>query len=238
MYVINLLISDVIQICANPLSLIWREKKNFAIAMYSLYYLGLIASVWFMVCIAGERFIMIAYPVFYRNTRTMKRALLVSFSVWMMATFTIVVFLVYKVLADYRGAIFLPSFPLLMFFFLGTCRVLSKSRSVSSQRQRQIMGTLALMLFIYVLLFLPFVVSSHLFYLLELKNQTSVFNFHLVSEVLLSLNPMLDPILYVFMRRDANDILQALPCARWLKKSGVPSEPNIDSFVTDAETQV
>lgn len=238
-YVINLLISDVIQICANPFSF-WAEKEIFADTMYSLYFFGLMASVWFMVCIAAERFIMIAYPVFYRYTRTMKRALFVSFGVWMMAIFAVVGFTISDTAAKYRALVFLPSFPLLMGFFLGTWRVLLKTRSVSLQRQRQIMGTLALVLFIYVLLFLPFIVSSLLFYLLELKNQTSVFYFHLISEVLVSLNPMLDPILYVCMRQDAKDILWVLPCVRWFQKSRESSEmmPTNDTFVTDAvETQ-
>lgn len=235
-YVINLLISDVVQICANPFS--FRREKTFAEAMYTLYYFGLIASVWFMVCIAAERFVMIAYPVFYRYTRTMKTALLVSFSVWMMAAFAVVIFTVFDETADYRAEVFLPSFPLLIGFFLGTWKVLLKSRSVSSQRQQQIMGTLALMLFIYVLLFLPFVVSSLLYYLWKLKNQTSVFYFHLVSEALVSLNPMLDPVLYVFMRRDAENIVLALPCVRLLQKSREPSEMTHDTFATNAvETQ-
>ncbi|XP_076141344.1 G-protein coupled receptor 68-like [Alosa pseudoharengus] len=216
-YVINLLISDMVQISANPISLM---KKD----VYLLYYLSLMASVWFMVCIAAERYIMIAYPVFYRNMQTIKRALRVSVAVWVGATIALIIFEVVEGADDYRGVVFLLPFPLLTVFLLGSWRVLSKSRSVSPEQHRQVMGTLVLVLCIYVLLFLPFIVSSYLYFELKLKNQASVFYFHLFSEVLMSLNPMLDPILYVFMRRDAKDILWAFPCFHQFQKCRKPLE--------------
>lgn len=239
-YAINLLVSDVVQICGNALSTVWlKDGGKLSDALYNFYLFGLMASVWFMVCIAAERYIMIAYPVFFRNIQTVKRAFLVSFTVWMATGITMVIIMVDDTADTYRALTFLLPFPLLTGLFLGSWRVLSKSHSVSPRKRKQVLGTLALVLCIYMLFFLPYVVID--FILLKRKRTSTVRYLHLFSEVIIALNPVLDPVLYVFMRKDAKDILRAFPCFRQVRKCREQSDTPYtnDTAVMDAaETPV
>ncbi|KAL7383884.1 hypothetical protein ABVT39_019927 [Epinephelus coioides] len=75
-YVINLLISDLIQLCC---TIVWLEKpedwKKYNI--FYIYFFGVMASACFMVCIALERFLVIVFPLWYRFRRTIKTSVLV-----------------------------------------------------------------------------------------------------------------------------------------------------------------
>ncbi|XP_076141334.1 uncharacterized protein LOC143123959 [Alosa pseudoharengus] len=294
-YVINLLISDVVLICTKPIVFSIQPSGLTFELLHFVHSVGMLASIVFMVCIAGERYVMIAHPLWYRFQNTITKSLLCSLTVWMATVvaeggFVVALFMSILIL-------YLFPYPFVIFFFVGTGRALSKSISVSPREQRRIMGTLALVLFIYTVLFLPtivvhlvlsncpwlfkdatlqplaimsdcllslnpvvdpilyvfmtkkklpgsswdrggssqnlFHISSHLYFELKLKNQASVFYFHLFSEVLMSLNPMLDPILYVFMRRDAKDILWAFPCFRQFQKCRKPLETQPTSDTAD-----
>ena len=219
-YVINLLISDVLQICTKPIALsIPPSGVTYELVVFT-YSSSLMACVGFMVCIAGERYVMIAHPLWYRCHRTITKSLLCSFTVWMTAfviiggiTLASAAFVVdiHRVALCLCIINLLP-YPFVMLFFVGTWRALSKSKSVSSREQRRIMGTLALVLFIYTALFLPYIVLMQMFQIFPELMKEGVFQrFAVMSSTLLSLNPMVDPILYVFMRK--KDLL-VLPCRR------------------------
>ncbi|KAL2083387.1 hypothetical protein ACEWY4_021160 [Coilia grayii] len=228
-YVINLLVSDVAQLSGNALSTI-----NGLGMMYALYYVGLIASAWFMLCIAAERYIMIAYPVFYRNHRTIKKACLVSATVWVAAIVAVVMFSEIEMVDNYRTVPFMLPFPFLVFFLFRTWRVLSKIRSLSPRKQRQVLGTLALVLCIYMLFFLPYIVID---LIIQHKEKTWFTRYlHLFSEVFLSLNPLLDTVLYVFMRKDAKDIFRAFPCLSRVQKCRelLETHPTDDTAVMES----
>ncbi|XP_039640655.1 mas-related G-protein coupled receptor member A6-like [Perca fluviatilis] len=69
-YVINLLISDLIQFCCMIVR-VAKPMDTYNIGRL-IYFSSLMASVCFMVCIALERYLVIACPLWYRFRRTIK----------------------------------------------------------------------------------------------------------------------------------------------------------------------
>ncbi|KAM6960364.1 proteinase-activated receptor 2-like [Tautogolabrus adspersus] len=155
-YVINLLISDLIQLCcliALEIKGFWTEGIDFYI-----YHCGLVTSICFMVCVSLERYLVIAHPLWYRFKRTIKISVVVSVVVWLIPpayTLIVVPWVPYYVTNIIFAIFLLVPFPLFIFFLVGTLRALSASVSVPSEEKRRIVGILVLVLLIYTLLFLP-----------------------------------------------------------------------------------
>ncbi|GLD69686.1 G-protein coupled receptor 4-like protein [Lates japonicus] len=86
-YVINLLISDLIQICCLMIWVVlwlanfWEDNMVRCVSSL-LYYGAVLASAGFMVCIALERYLVVAWPLWYRFRRSIKSSVLVSIIVW------------------------------------------------------------------------------------------------------------------------------------------------------------
>ncbi|KAL7384038.1 hypothetical protein ABVT39_023183 [Epinephelus coioides] len=83
-YVINLLITDLIQLCC---FITWVLPEDWLLPwtdeiLYIVYFHCLVASIGFMVCIALERYLVIACPLWYRFRRTIKVSVLVCVVVW------------------------------------------------------------------------------------------------------------------------------------------------------------
>ncbi|KAM6997177.1 G-protein coupled receptor 4-like [Tautogolabrus adspersus] len=156
-YVINLLISDLIQFCC----MIIQETKHGSqlyqtcIIVSNIYSCVLLTSVFFMVCISLERYLVIAHPLWYRFKRTIKISVVVSVVVWLIPPVFILTFhWARRILFIF----FIIPFPLFIFFLVGTLRALSASVSVPSEEKRRIVGILVLVLLIYTLLFLPYII--------------------------------------------------------------------------------
>ncbi|KAG8000326.1 G-protein coupled receptor 4, partial [Nibea albiflora] len=115
-YVINLLISDLIQFCCFIIWLTPSEDINKGIA-FIIYRFSVMASVGFMVCVALERYLLIAWPLWYRFRRTIKTSVVVCVVVWIfplvcvltLSQVSVIIFKVY----------FLFLLPLLLFFLGG-----------------------------------------------------------------------------------------------------------------------
>ncbi|XP_044229395.1 ovarian cancer G-protein coupled receptor 1-like [Thunnus albacares] len=217
-YIINLLISDIIQLCYMIVLVAEPEKsqKIYQVFSYYVYCFGVVTSVGFMVCVALERYLVIAWPLWYRFRRTIKISLVVCVVVW---TLPLVYVLVLHFWVDNRVINTIP-FPLLIFFLGGTLKSLSAAISVSSDEKRRIVGMLVLVLLIYTLLFLPTIIM----FLTEEARDNSKFNKLIV--MLLKFSPLADLILYVFIRKGAIDkLLASLCCCR------MDSDDNIGSSV-------
>ncbi|KAL7389025.1 hypothetical protein ABVT39_025033 [Epinephelus coioides] len=155
-YVINLLISDLIQFCCMIAEMVQPEDR----VVLFIYGYSVFASVGFMVCIAMERYLVIVFPLWYRFRRTIKTSVMVCVVVWVLP---LICTLPARISNSVAGVIILPIFlflplPLLIFFMGGTLRALSASISVPSDEKRRITGMLVLVLLIYILLFLPFII--------------------------------------------------------------------------------
>ncbi|XP_071389806.1 G-protein coupled receptor 4-like [Centroberyx affinis] len=211
-YVINLLVSNLIQLCC----LVVREAApwgniNFVFS-YHIYYIGITASVSFMVCVSLERYLVIACPLWYRFRRTIKFSLVVSLMVWAFSiVHLIVTYFVMWRLSGLGESIFLSislllPFPLLIFFLAGTLKALSASISVPPEEKRRIVGVLVLVLLNYTLLFLPTII-----WFLAAATHSIIFDRNLCL-IFVQFSPLVDLVLYVFMRKGAVDKLLACLC--------------------------
>ncbi|XP_071756904.2 G-protein coupled receptor 4-like [Centroberyx gerrardi] len=207
-YVINLLVSDLIQMCCLAIAVTLHSGYIIGVSM-DIYEIGLMASVGFMVCVALERYLVIACPLWYRFRRNIKISLVVSVMVW---AFPFILFFLTYLLFDFMDPSILLSislllpFPLLIFFLAGTLKALSASISVPPEEKWRIVGVLVLVLLNYTLLFLPTII-----WFLAAATHSIIFDRNLCL-ALIQFSPLVDLVLYVFMRKGAVDKLLACLC--------------------------
>ncbi|XP_053189554.1 G-protein coupled receptor 4-like [Scomber japonicus] len=200
-YVINLLISDFIQLCCMAI-LLGKPKLVLFFITVSIYSIGLMASVGFMVCISLERYLLIAWPLWYRFRRTVKVSVVVCVVVWVLAL--VLTFLTIFIGPKPIAVFFLLPFPVLIFSVVGIFKGLSAAISVSSEEKRRIVGATILVLLNYTLMFLPFLIWSITPHVIMTNPFTFIF-----------FNPLGDLVLYIFMRKGAIDkILASVCCCR------------------------
>ncbi|XP_073337570.1 uncharacterized protein [Pagrus major] len=202
-YVISLLISDLIQLCC-MIPMVTGRAVMFMIVIH-IYWSSLMVSVCFMLCVALERYLVIACPLWYRFRHTIKFSVVLCVVVWVLSP---VSFFTLLALGGVNssviiGALLFFPLPLFIFFLGGTLKALSASR-VPSDEKRRIVGILVLVLLIYTLLFLPAIIR----FMAEKKIHHLVY----VSYVFLWLSPLADLFLYVFMRKGTIDKLLASVC--------------------------
>ncbi|XP_034538254.1 G-protein coupled receptor 4-like [Notolabrus celidotus] len=214
-YVINLLISDIIQLCC-MIALVSNHRT--LMAKY-VYYCGVLSSVGFMVCISLERYLVIVHPLWYRFKRTIKISVAVCAVVWASPVCFLIVFswVTYKVTLIVLLIILIIPFPLFIFFLVRTLRALSSSASVRSDEKRRIVGTLVVVLLIYTLLFLPIIIK----FLLEATGFYSSM-FHYTSGIFVRLSSLADLLLYIFIRKQTmGNCLASVCCC--IKESNDPT---------------
>ncbi|XP_044229230.1 ovarian cancer G-protein coupled receptor 1-like, partial [Thunnus albacares] len=209
-FIINLLISDIFQFCYMIVG-VAKPEDLIVVIFLIIYCFGLMVSVGFMVCIALERYLIIAWPLWYRVRRTIKSSLVICVVVWILPLVHVLILYVLFGTSFIIFAVFLLiPFPLLIFFLGGTLKALSAAISVSSDEKRRIVGMLVLVLLIYTLLFLPTII---MFILAEEARDNDTFTSLIV--ILLRFSPLADLILYFFMRKGVIDkLLASLCCCR------------------------
>ncbi|XP_061601146.1 ovarian cancer G-protein coupled receptor 1-like [Cololabis saira] len=205
-YIINLLISDLIQLCCTT-----AEKstgKLHYINMHTYYY-SVLVSVGFMVCVSFERYLVIAQPVWYRFRRNIKIPVVVCVVVWTLPLiYLIPVYfqLDFQVEATIFAVYLLLPLPLFVLSLVGTLRALSLARRVPADEKRRIVAILVVVLLIYIVLFLP----TTIWFLRE-ELRKNILYFHL-THTFLAISPLADCTLYIFIRKSAIDELLASLC--------------------------
>uniref|UniRef100_A0A3B3HUV2 G-protein coupled receptors family 1 profile domain-containing protein n=1 Tax=Oryzias latipes TaxID=8090 RepID=A0A3B3HUV2_ORYLA len=214
-YVINLLISDILQL----FSCIVRAAKNETEICNNFRIIqnyGLMVSICFMVIISLERYLCVAWPLWYRLRRNIRTSVKVCIVTWLLC---LLLYIINELLVkkDILLAIFLLlPFPLLIFFLCGTHKALIRTHSVHTVEKRRIIGVLVLVLIIYTLLFLPDIIF------LSSENK----NVHVTAYILIDFSPLADLILYIFMRKGIGDKILAYLCSKMLRNSHNQSVEN------------
>ncbi|XP_039640625.1 G-protein coupled receptor 4-like [Perca fluviatilis] len=211
-YVMNLLISDLIQLCCMICDVAQTTSFMISLIGSDIYSYSLMTSVFFMVCIALERYLLIVFPLWYRCRRTTKSTVVICVVAWVLPSlfFFSLFFDVNVYIPQIISTVFLLlPFPLLIFFCCATLKVLSASVSILPEEKQRIVATLVLMLLIYTLLFLPYIVCSIVW---NYTNYKSLIKPLLDPRAFLKLNPLADLILYIFMKKGALDKLLASVC--------------------------
>ncbi|XP_045898755.1 G-protein coupled receptor 4-like [Micropterus dolomieu] len=213
-YVINLLITDVLQFCCMIVWVAPNIRGQISDIFLCIHFSALMASICFMVCIALERYFVIAHPLWYRFRRTIKTSVVVCVLVWVLPLLFLLISWFYSVNLHILAVLLLLPFPLLIFSLVGTLKALSASISVPSDEKRRIVGILVLVLLIYTLLFLPTIILLLGGYYRTLE---------LLYLIFIRLSPLADLFLYVFMRKGTIDKLLASVCCCRMNSNDISS---------------
>ncbi|XP_014883027.1 ovarian cancer G-protein coupled receptor 1-like, partial [Poecilia latipinna] len=159
-YVINLLVSDLIQFCCRIPVDLYNPGLSSAICSDILYH-AFMVSVGFMVCISCERYLVITKPLWYRFRRNIKTYVVVCIVVWILPLlFLLFAFLTLGVqmAAFSLIVVLILPFPLFIFFLVGTIKALSGALSVPADEKRRIAAIQVVVLINYTLLYLPIII--------------------------------------------------------------------------------
>lgn len=228
-FAINLLMSDLIQIGITVVFIISRffdatfDPFVRARCIARLFVrLGLTSSLSFMLLISVERYLMVGCPVWYYTKSSAKLSILISGCMWTLSLAYST--LDYVLLINTRFSLFLFSIicllpaPLLLGFFTATWKALHKSVAMRGEtnNRRRVLGVLSLVLGTYTVLFSPFSFRNF-YYSLKDNNDTedSVRDLSgVLTSALVYLSPLIDALIYIFIRRDIWDTVEAFPCCK------------------------
>ncbi|XP_022603858.1 proteinase-activated receptor 2-like [Seriola dumerili] len=206
-YVANLLISNLIQIC---FLCIWilsfpGNSKIPIIPIISTFgfFCGMTTSLCFKMCVALERYMVIAFP----EQNCIRRAgisVFVCIMIWVLC-FIIIFFGLYFVRFFFLPYLTLVPFPLFIVCLALTLRALPAATSVPAEEKRRTVGALVLLLVNYTLLILPSIIIMIVMF-------PNPFEFPGVVLPLIQLSAFPDLILVVLMREGPVDRLLARLC--------------------------
>ncbi|XP_014879326.1 G-protein coupled receptor 4-like, partial [Poecilia latipinna] len=150
-YVINLLVSDLIQLCC---------RMSSVVNLFRITFYAVLVSVGFMVCISCERYLVIAKPLWYRFRRNIKTYVVVCSLVWILPVVFLIMIYVAPGLPEVIicTVFLLLPFPLFIFFLVGTIKSLSGALRVPADEKRRIVAIQAVVLLNYTLLYLPIII--------------------------------------------------------------------------------
>lgn len=251
-FVINLLISDLFQIAITVVFILSRFFDPTSPVFLTLrclsrviVRLGITASLGFMICISLERYLSVACPIWYRNQQTVRCSVVTAVCVWAASALYALLDFTFvqdpgKSLDIFSVILLMPALPLMVLIPL-TYKALQHCRSIQQGEFRKIIGALALVLGIYMLLFLPFCIRN-LYCLVAISHHNLCQNeLSLVTtSALLYLSPLADPFLYIFMRRDVRNFLDISLWHRGILRQVVchGSDRSEEEFRQTAESSV
>ncbi|XP_022621454.1 proteinase-activated receptor 2-like [Seriola dumerili] len=206
-YVANLLISNLIQICS---TILWKihltGMAGFLISMiisvFSLCY-GVLASLCFKMCVALERYMVIAFPK-QKCIRRVGTSVFVCVAIWVLC-FIIIFFAMRSKQYFYLPYPALLPLPLFIACLVLTLGALPAATSVPAEEKRRTVGALVLLLVNYTLLILPSIIMI-------IVMLTDATDFPGVVLPLIQFSAFLDLILVVLMREGPVDRLLARLC--------------------------
>ncbi|XP_056327259.1 G-protein coupled receptor 4 [Danio aesculapii] len=259
-YVINLLISDLIQLLTLPLWMDyyakghnWRFGPRSCQFMGLFFYISIYAGIFFMCIIALERHLAIARPLSFKHLRNLRFARWIAISIWVLIavppaiafdklfpkqenyTLCIEKYPSEGSFITYRLITLLVSFIIPLSFIVGlhrkTVRSLMAINSLLSEEKRSIRGLLTLLVAVFVTVLGPYHFIGCVKYVGLLIHSSkcvwekAVFVPYQLGRGFLSLNSLLDPVFYIFLRRDFRAAAgNYLPCLRRVRTRSYRTE--------------
>ncbi|XDV43893.1 hypothetical protein PO909_012282 [Leuciscus waleckii] len=203
-FVIHLILSDLIQIISKLTHTITGSKDAL-----KAYYYSLIVGLYFMACVAFERYLLVSHPIWYRSHHSLNVCCVVSVIIWFVP-------LIFAVI---RSPLFLPiacliPYPIIILCFVGTCRGLSRAISLTSLKRKRILGSLFLVLLTYTFLILPYIIIILILILTEgpFHSYKLFYIFWYLARYLVFLNPLADCVLYMFLRPHVGGLMKSVHC--------------------------
>ncbi|XP_058627112.1 mas-related G-protein coupled receptor member A5-like [Onychostoma macrolepis] len=205
-FVSNLILSDLIQvICMLIGTAEWTQE------LYTAYDYSMMVGLYFMACVASERYLLVSHPIWYRSHQSLKLSCFISVIVWFVPLIIAKVKPPRIFFEDLDWCIVcLIPYIIIILCFAGTCRGLSRSISLTALQRKLILGSLFLVLLTYTLLILPFVIML----LIQpfCSNDNFVEKCIYCAEMLMYVNPLADCLLYLFMRPDVRNMMKSVRC--------------------------
>uniref|UniRef100_W5NMW0 Ovarian cancer G-protein coupled receptor 1-like n=1 Tax=Lepisosteus oculatus TaxID=7918 RepID=W5NMW0_LEPOC len=218
-YIINLLLSDVTRIAILPLFIDSTsndyECPSHCGAGIMTYTLCVVAGVGFLLCISVERYVALAHPLWYRYHRSPKSAVLISLSVWVLGIAFMVGELIGSTIAYWLFLVVIFPLPLLVLVLscAGIRRAVGRAVSVPEEEKTRIRRLMILLLGIFTGMYGPIFFCYSYFSAAagEDAAYSNVLEVCLLTAwAIMNLSPLVDPILYIFLRRDVRDALGCL----------------------------
>lgn len=231
----------------------WRFGPRSCQFMGLFFYISIYAGIFFMCIIALERHLAIARPLSFKHLRNLRFARWIALGIWILIavppaiafdklfpkqenyTLCIEKYPSEGSFITYRLITLLVSFIIPLSFIVGlhreTVRSLMAINSLSSEEKRSIRGLLTLLVAVFVTVLGPYHFIGCVKYVGLLIHSSAciwekaVFVPYQLARGFLSLNSLLDPVFYIFLRRDFRDVAgNYLPCLKRMRTRSCRTE--------------
>ncbi|XP_058627629.1 mas-related G-protein coupled receptor member A5-like [Onychostoma macrolepis] len=212
-FVSHLILSDLIQV----IYMLIKTAISRSYKLYTAYFYSLIVGLYFMACVAFERYLLVSHPIWYKSHQSLKLSCFISVIIW----FVPLIFAeidppdIYFYTLPLCIACLIP-YPIIILCFAGTWRGLSRAISMTPLKRKLILGSLFLVLLTYTFLILPFLILE---FITDFVYSIVVVKFYRCARLLVYVNPLADCLLYLFMRPDVGDLMKSVRCCRRYQRS-------------------
>uniref|UniRef100_A0A9J7Y1Y1 G-protein coupled receptors family 1 profile domain-containing protein n=2 Tax=Cyprinus carpio carpio TaxID=630221 RepID=A0A9J7Y1Y1_CYPCA len=211
-FVSQLILSDLLQV----ICILIGTANSWTIDLINAYLYSLIVGLYFMACVAFERYLLVSHPIWYKSHHSLKLSCFISVIIWFVPLIFAGIkspYIHFKRLPV--GIACLIPYIIIILCFVGTCRGLSHSVSLTALKRKLILGSLFLVLLTYTFLILPAVILNFIIiyiYHYHPNNHLLLVKCYFCTELFVFVHPLADCILYLLMRPDVGDLMKSVHC--------------------------